>query len=63
MESIKISAQTIKSLLTGGLVISFLINILLNGVMSQLWNTFNTLQILIAMPLFDVIMPANVLQV
>ena len=31
--------------------------------MSQLWNMFNTLQILMILPMFALIMPANVLMV
>ena len=41
--------------------LTFILNLSLNGVMSQLWNIFNTLQIIIALPLLAVIMPANVL--
>ena len=42
---------------------TFVINLLLNGVMSQLWNIFNTLQIILALPLLSVMMPSNVILV
>lgn len=40
---------------------TFILNLVLNGVMNQLWNVFNTLQILLALPLLAVDPPANVL--
>ena len=50
--------------LESGFVVSFILNLVLNGVMSQLWNTFNTLQILLVMQLFaGLVMPSNVLVV
>lgn len=42
------------------LVISFLLNFLLSGVMSFLWNIFNTMQIITSLPLLKVKLPANV---
>lgn len=35
----------------------------LNGVMSQLWNIFNTLQIIMALPMLQVQMPSNIILV
>lgn len=50
--------------LTSGLAISFIINLALNGVMSQLWNTFNTLQVLLIMRLLaDLVLPSNALMI
>ena len=46
-----------------GFVLTFFLNLLFSGVMSQLWNIFNTLQIIMALPLLAVLMPANVLLV
>jgi len=42
-------------------VLSFILNLLLKGVMSQLWSIFNTLQIILALPLLAVLMPSNIL--
>ena len=49
--------------MTSQFAMTFVINLLLNGVMSQLWNVFNTLQIIMALPLLNVLMPSNVLLV
>lgn len=53
-------ASTTTAMLTTSFALTFIINLLLNGVMSQLWNIFNTLQILMALPLLSVLVPANV---
>ena len=45
---------------TSQFVFAFIINLILNGIMSQLWNIFNTLQIILALPLLAVMMPGNV---
>lgn len=39
---------------------SFVLSLVLNGVMSQLWNIFNTLQIIMALPLLPLIIPTNI---
>ena len=55
------AADLVQDALASGFVVSFLLNLLLNGMMSQLWTTFNTLQILLVMPLFSgLVMPSNV---
>ena len=41
--------------------VTFVINLLLSGTLSQLWNVFNTLQLLTALPLFAINTPGNVL--
>ena len=62
LESLQSTAEVIQDTLASGFVVSFLLNLLLNGLMSQLWNTFNTMQILLVMPLFSgLYMPSNVL--
>ena len=43
-----------------GFALTFTMNLLLHGVMSQLWNVFNTLQVILALPMLAVIMPANI---
>ena len=50
-------------MLSSGFAMTFILNLFLSGVMSQLWNIFNTLQIIMALPMLTVIMPANVLEV
>ena len=55
-------ADAIQDTLASGFIVSFALNLLLNGLMSQLWNTFNTMQILLILPLFaSLYMPSNVL--
>ena len=49
--------------MTSQFAVTFVINLLLNGVMSQLWNIFNTLQIIMALPMLQVMMPGNVTHV
>ena len=57
-----ISASTVvRDVVVSGFVLTFLLNLLLKGVMSQLWNIFNTLQIILALPMMNVVMPVNVL--
>lgn len=60
MAAIETTAETVETIFTSSLALSFAINLLLNGVMSQLWNIFNTLQIILLLPDLSVIMPANV---
>ena len=55
------ATESAKGVLSTGFVFTFILNLLLNGVMSQLWNVFNTLQIIMALPLLTVIMPANII--
>ena len=62
LESLQTVADVIQDTLASGFMVSFALNLLLNGLMSQLWNTFNTMQILLVMPLFaGLYMPSNVL--
>ena len=60
-ETLEKAIDVVTTVLTVTIVISFAISLLLHGVMSQLWNIFNTLQIILAMPLLAVILPANFL--
>ena len=57
---IESTAETVEDILTTSIVLSFILNLLLSGVMSQLWNIFNTLQIILLLPHLAVLMPANV---
>ena len=40
---------------------SLILNIVLSGTLSQLWNIFNTMQLLTAIPLFAINTPSNVI--
>ena len=61
-ESLQSISDFVADSLASGFVLSFLLSMFLNGLMSQLWNTFNTLQILLVMPQFSgLFMPTNVL--
>ena len=62
-EMLQATAETIDTFMKGGFVVTFILNLALKGVMSQLWSIFNTLQIILALPLLSVVMPANVLEV
>ena len=46
--------------LTAGFALTFILNLVLKSVMNQLWSIFNTLQIILALPMLNVLMPANV---
>ena len=54
------SAEAVGDTLKAGFALTFILNLLLNNVMSLLWNIFNTLQIIMALPMLNVLMPANV---
>ena len=60
LEKLTAAADATESLFAASFAITFIINLLLSGVMSQLWNIFNTLQIILALPFLTVLMPANV---
>ena len=57
------TVEVVVIVLTSSFALTFTLNLLLNGVMSQLWSTFNTLQIIMALNLLAVILPANVILV
>ena len=57
------TAAAVTGILTTGFVLTFTLNLVLNGVMSQLWSIFNTLQIIMALPMLSVMLPANVIAV
>ena len=59
--SLEGTAESLEGLLSSSFGMTFLLNVFLSGVMSQLWNIFNTLQIILALPLLAVVMPANVI--
>ena len=59
LEMLQSTADTASDALALGFAMTFGLNLILSGVMSQLWNVFNTLQIITALPLLSVILPAN----
>ena len=56
-ETLISAAEAVEEVLVAGFIITFLLGLVLKGIMSQLWNIFNTLQIILALPLMDVVMP------
>lgn len=42
-------------------VTSVFLNIILSGTLSQLWNIFNTMQLLTSLPMFSIKTPGNVI--
>ena len=54
------AASTVESTFVFGFMLSIVLAIVLKNVMSQLWNTFNTLQIIIAITTIPVVLPANI---
>jgi hypothetical protein len=60
MASLTSTAKAVTMVLTVGFAFTFILNLVLKSVMSQLWSIFNTLQIILALPLLNVLMPANV---
>ena len=58
--SLTSAAEAVTTVLTIGFALTFILNLVLKSVMSQLWSIFNTLQIILAFPLLNVLMPANV---
>lgn len=58
--AIENAAETLETVFASSVVLSFILNLFLSGVMSQLWNIFNTLQIILSLPLLAILIPANV---
>ena len=42
-------------------MISLLLNIVMSGTLSQLWNIFNTMQLITALPMFAINTPGNII--
>lgn len=59
-DTLSSTAEATQTVLTTGFVLTFVVNLVLNGVMSQLWNVFNTLQIIMVLDLLAVVLPSNV---
>ena len=59
-ENLESAASTVESTFVLGFILSITLAIVLKNVMSQLWNTFNTLQIIIAVTTIPVALPANI---
>ena len=63
MEKIESTVAQTENFMIGQFILSLLLNLVLSGTLSQLWNIFNTLQLLTSLPLFQVNTPANVVAV
>lgn len=61
--SLQETGEAVKGVLTSSFALTFFLNLTLNGVMGQLWSIFNTLQIIMALPMLAIILPANVIAV
>ena len=59
-ENLKKAAAVVETSLTIGFALTLILQLSLKGVMSELWNTFNTLQILIALTQMSIIVPSNI---
>lgn len=61
--SLQSTLDNASSVMQSQFAFTFALNLLLNGVMSQLWNIFNTLQIIMALPMLQVQIPGNIVLV
>ena len=61
MANLQSAVDSAQNFMFGQFAVSFIINLLLSGTLSQLWNIFNTLQLLTALPLFAIKTPGNVI--
>ena len=51
LNSMQATLDSTTDAITSQFALTFGLNLVLNGVMSQLWNIFNTLQIILALPM------------
>ena len=61
--SLERTTEAATQLIAGQFVTSLILNIVLSGTLSQLWNIFNTMQLLTALPMFAINTPGNVLTI
>ena len=61
LQQLESAVDSAQNFMLGQFMISFVVNLLLSGTLSQLWNIFNTLQLLTALPLFAINTPGNVI--
>ena len=62
LDSLTSTGESAENLIVGQFVLSLFINLLLSGTLSQLWNIFNTMQLLTALPLFEINTPGNIIE-
>lgn len=63
MESIEQARDIAKNFMFSQFVLAVLANVALTGTLTQLWNIFNTMQLISALPSFAVKTPTNVAEV
>lgn len=59
--SLQSTSEAASQVIAGQFVSSLILNIILSGTLSQLWNIFNTMQLLTSLPMFSVKTPGNVI--
>ena len=58
--SLKDMSESVTNVIQGQLLSSVALQVVFSGALSMLWNIFNTLQILMALPLLMITFPGNV---
>lgn len=53
--------QTAEQFILSQFVVTLIVNVLISGALAQLWNVFNTLQLITALPMFGINTPGNVI--
>lgn len=61
MNTLIATGESANQSLKGQFALSFCLNLILKGVMSQLWMIFNTMQLILVLPFYRVKFPGNVL--
>ena len=61
LQSLESTTEAASQLIAGQFVTSVILNVVLSGTLSQLWNIFNTMQLLTALPMFAINTPGNVI--
>lgn len=61
LDSLQKSGEAAQSLIGTQFITFAILHIVMRGAMSQMWNIFNTMQLLTAIPLFAINTPSNVL--
>ena len=62
LESLTSTGESAENAVAGQFLFSLLLNLVLSGTLSQLWNIFNTMQLLTALPLFAINTPGNIIE-
>ena len=62
LDSLTSTGESAENMIAGQFVVSLVLNLVLSGTLSQLWNIFNTMQLLTALPLLDINTPSNIIE-